>query len=214
MLIIGHRGACGLEPENTLRSVQRAMDLGVDMVEIDIYEHEGRLIVMHDETLDRTTNGVGKYSDYSLDHLRKLDAGKGERIPYLEEVIELIRDKVGLNIEIKGRGVVPLLHRMIHSDDGFLVSSYDWDQLSEYRQLSSEIALGVLGKDPFEVARKLNAYSVHPGLIRLTDEYMRQAREGGLQVFAHSVKSDKDWDLVKNFKVDGCFVNDPSTFHA
>ena len=126
MLIIGHRGACGLEPENTLRSVQRAMDLGVDMVEIDIYEHEGRLIVMHDETLDRTTNGVGKYSDYSLDHLRKLDAGKGERIPYLEEVIELTRDKVGLNIEIKGRGVVPLLDQTIHSDDGFLVSFINW----------------------------------------------------------------------------------------
>ncbi len=213
MLIIGHRGACGLEPENTLRSVQRAMDLGVDMVEIDIYEHEGRLIVMHDQTLDRTTNGVGKYSDYSLDHLRKLDAGKGERIPYLEEVIELTRDKVGLNIEIKGRGVVPLLDQTIHSDDGFLVSSYDWDQLNEYRQLSSEITLGVLGEDPFEVARKLNAYSVHPGLIRLTDEYMRQAREGELQVFAHSVRSDENWDLVRKFKVDGCFVDDPSTYH-
>ncbi|HWB60056.1 MAG TPA: glycerophosphodiester phosphodiesterase family protein, partial [Chthoniobacteraceae bacterium] len=85
-LCIGHRGAKGLEPENTLRSIRRALDLGVDGVEIDAWFVDGEVIVIHDDTLERTTNGHGLVQEQTFDYLRSLDAGKGEKIPTLREV--------------------------------------------------------------------------------------------------------------------------------
>ena len=90
--IMGHRGAPAEEPENTLRSFRRALDLGVAAVELDVQlTRDGRLAVIHDETLDRTTNGRGLVKDFTLAELQKLDAGQGEPIPALEEVLELVQ---------------------------------------------------------------------------------------------------------------------------
>jgi glycerophosphoryl diester phosphodiesterase len=105
MKIIGHRGAFGYEPENTLRSIRRALELGVDMVEIDVFVlPSGEIILMHDDRVDRTTNGHGITLDLSFAILRQLDAGKGETIPTLQEVIELVDSRVPINIEIKNPG--------------------------------------------------------------------------------------------------------------
>ena len=88
--IIGHRGAKAYEPENTLRSIRRALDMGVQAVEIDVHaSQDGRLVVIHDATVDRTTNGKGRVADLSWTELRRLDAGMGERLPSLEEVVVL-----------------------------------------------------------------------------------------------------------------------------
>src|SRR6476646_6451219 len=89
-LIIGHRGAAGLEPENTLRSFTRALRIGVDAIELDVYCVDGKLVVIHDDTLERTTNGRGDVMAMSYDALRRLDAGSGERIPTLDEVLDLV----------------------------------------------------------------------------------------------------------------------------
>ena len=102
-LCIGHRGAKGLEPENTLRSIRKALDLGVDGVEIDVYSVAGQLVVIHDETLERTTNGRGLVEEQSFDYLRSLDAGKGEKIPVLREVFDEVNRRAFINIELKGR---------------------------------------------------------------------------------------------------------------
>lgn len=102
MRIIAHRGASFFEPENTLRSIKRAMDMGADMVEVDVrLSKDGKLVVIHDATVDRTTNGSGHIKDMSLFELKKLDAGLVEQIPTLEEVIELVKDKISLVVEIK-----------------------------------------------------------------------------------------------------------------
>ncbi len=102
MRIIAHRGASFFEPENTPRSIKRAMDMGADMVEVDVrLSKDGKLVVIHDATVDRTTNGSGYIKDMSLFELKKLDAGLGEQIPTLEEVIELVKDKISLVVEIK-----------------------------------------------------------------------------------------------------------------
>ena len=90
MLCIGHRGAMGHEPENTLLSVRKALSLGVDAVEIDVYNVEDNLVVIHDRNLSRTTNGTGYLTERSFQYLRSLDAGKGEQIPTLREVIDTI----------------------------------------------------------------------------------------------------------------------------
>ena len=104
LLCIGHRGAMGHAPENTLRSIRKALELGAPCVEVDVYWVDGRLVVFHDDRLERTTNGVGYLNAQTFEQLRALDAGDGERIPTLEEVCELIDARACPNIELKGPG--------------------------------------------------------------------------------------------------------------
>src|SRR5690242_11883524 len=95
MQIIGHRGASGYEPENTLASFKEALALGVDMIELDVYVIKtGELVVMHDSTVNRTTNGTGRVEALSLKELRQLDAGAGEKVPLLSEVLDLVNKAV------------------------------------------------------------------------------------------------------------------------
>ena len=101
-LCIGHRGAMGHAPENTLLSVTKALDLGVKWIEIDVYFIDKELVVIHDDRLERTTDGIGYVQEQSLDYLRSLDAGKGEKIPLLREIFDLIDGRAGINIELKG----------------------------------------------------------------------------------------------------------------
>lgn len=105
-LTIGHRGAAALEPENTLRGFRKAIEIGVDYVEFDIHRcKSGELVVIHDETVDRTTNGKGFVADLTLQELKKLDAGKGEGIPTLQEVVDVCKGKIKMYIELKATGL-------------------------------------------------------------------------------------------------------------
>ena len=107
MQIIGHRGACGYAPENTHASFERAIELGVGMIEFDVQRcKSGELVVIHDLMVDRTTNGSGYVSELTLDELQKLDAGDGEQIPTLREVLDRVDQRVAVNIEIKAAGIV------------------------------------------------------------------------------------------------------------
>jgi glycerophosphoryl diester phosphodiesterase len=111
--IIGHRGAAAVEPENTLRGFRRALDAGAAAVELDVQlTKDGRLAVIHDETVDRTTNGRGRVQDFTLAELQRLDAGLGERIPALEEVVELVRGRGQLLVELKHPEAAPALLRL------------------------------------------------------------------------------------------------------
>ncbi|MEL0083582.1 MAG: glycerophosphodiester phosphodiesterase family protein, partial [Gammaproteobacteria bacterium] len=151
LLCIGHRGAMGHAPENTLGSVKAALALGVRHLEIDVYCVEGELLVFHDDRLERTTNGTGRIRDQSLSHLRSLDAGGGQQIPTLEEVCTEIAGKACLNIELKGPGTARPVARLINQliargwhHDCFLVSSFDHRQLAEMGQMEPRIKLGAL----------------------------------------------------------------------
>ena len=104
MFCIGHRGARGHAPENTLASVRKAIELGADWIEVDVYGVDGELVVFHDDRLERTTNGEGLLMGQSFDYLRSLDAGDGELIPTLAEVFDVAADRVGINVELKGPG--------------------------------------------------------------------------------------------------------------
>jgi glycerophosphoryl diester phosphodiesterase len=106
ILSIGHRGAAALEPENTLRSFNKAIELRVDFVEFDVHRcKSGEIVVIHDEAVDRTTNGKGFVSEMTLQELKKLDAEKGEKIPTLQEAIDCCKGKAKIYIEIKAKGV-------------------------------------------------------------------------------------------------------------
>lgn len=148
MLKIGHRGACGYEPENTLRSFQKAIELGVDVVECDAHlSKDGRVVIMHDDTVDRTTNGSGRIDQLTYGEITELDAGEGEIVPTLEEVIDLCRGKCELNVEVKGiKPAQRVAEIVIEKDfvDQTVVSSNYIKSLKIVKQISPEVRTALL----------------------------------------------------------------------
>jgi len=222
VLRIGHRGAMGYEPENTLRSFRRALGMDCHMVELDVHRcRTGELVVIHDDTLERTTNGTGPVREKTLAELRTLDAGKGEKIPLLEEVLDAIREKAGVNVELKGPGTARPLAHLIERlrrekgwrNEAFLVSSFDYDELSAFRKLDPEIPIGILFKEVpvglFEFARYIRALSFNP-LFRIVDNgLVDAAHRDGIKVLVWTVNEPEDIDRMKSLGVDGICSNYP-----
>lgn len=152
MEIVGHRGACAHAPENTLKSFARAIELGCQRAELDVQvSADGVAVVMHDATVDRTTDGHGAVSALTLGELKRLDAGGGEKIPTLEEVMALCRHKIALQIELKARHSPAHVARLIErawDPKQTVVTSFDLDLLDEFAALVPSIPLGLLNRDP------------------------------------------------------------------
>ncbi|HXF11139.1 MAG TPA: glycerophosphodiester phosphodiesterase family protein [Desulfuromonadaceae bacterium] len=221
LFCFGHRGARGHEPENTLRSVRKALELGADGIEIDVYFVDGQLIVIHDDTLNRTTNGKGRLDAKTFRELRSLDAGKGERIPTLSEVFDAVNRRAVINIELKGPGTAEPVARLIQERvknrgwrfGDFLISSFDWDQLEQIRKCCPRIRIGLLTdkipRDLFPVAKQLEAWSIHPAAKRVTRALVRQAHRRKLKVYVYTVNHSKIMDALKDMGVDGLFTDFP-----
>jgi glycerophosphoryl diester phosphodiesterase len=219
---IGHRGAMGYEPENTLRSFRKALDMGCHMVELDVHRcRTGELMVIHDDTLERTTNGAGPVREKTLEELETLDAGKGEKIPLLEEVLDTIQGKSRVNIELKGLGTARPVARLIDrflrekgwQNEDFLISSFDHEELSAFRKLAPEIPVGILFKEIpaglFEFARCIGAFSFNP-LFRIVDaNLVDNAHREGIRVLVWTVNEPEDLDRMKALGVDGICSNYP-----
>ncbi len=222
MLIIGHRGAAGTSPENTLMSISMALDCGVDWVEIDIRMVDDTIIVLHDETLDRTTNGSGSVYQHSLADLRTLDAGDGAQIPLLSEVLELIDARAGLNIEFKQRGLVgavvemttAFIERQPRWRNRIMFSSFIPEVMSELSVLDpSHCMLGALSEsnaeDPIRTANHLNAYSANISLVQLSKSLVESAHKQGLMVLVYTVNDNADVRRCFELSVDGIFTDFP-----
>jgi len=220
MKVIGHRGAMGLAPENTLLSFRKALELGVDGVEFDVQNIDGNLLVFHDDTLNRTTNGTGLLLDHSVDYLRNLDAGRGEKIPFLHEVIELIDIDTFINIELKGlrtaslvMELVKLLDKELYKKENFIISSYLYSELFLVRQLDPDIQIGVIADELPDVAlsfaRDVNAYSFHPSLSLVSKELVEKVHEEGMLLYVHTVNDPDNIAKVKAMGVDGVFTDYP-----
>jgi glycerophosphoryl diester phosphodiesterase len=218
LICIGHRGAAGLEPENTLRSVRRALDLGADGVEIDVRLLDGELIVLHDAKLDRTTNGRGPLRKHSLAEVRALDAGKGERIPLLREVIDAIDRRALLNIELKGPGTASPVRALLAnyltqgwSPSAFLVSSFRRAELRRMR--GSGLPVGILFAGASRrfrpLARTLGAVSIHVPLAHATPRLVRQVHAEGLRLFVFTVNTAADIGRMRAMGIDGVFTDFP-----
>ena len=218
-LCIGHRGASGHEPENTLRSIRRALELGADGVEIDVQLVAGELLVMHDAKLDRTTNGHGYLVRKPLSVLRALDAGKGEQIPTLREVFETVRRRAFINIELKGRRtagpVCALIGEYVRREgwsyDDFLVSSF---QRRELRAITDpKIPIGLLITRPTRVygvsARRVRAGAVHPAVRFVTARFVADAHRRGLRVFPYTANGPSEIARLRRLGVDGVFTDYP-----
>ncbi len=220
MFVIGHRGAMGYEPENTLASFRKALELGIPFVELDVYFVDGHLVVFHDRRLERTTNGQGLLIEQNFTHLRTLDAGKGEKIPTLPEVFAVVGDRTGLNIELKGPDTVePVVdfissqQQMSRPKEQFLVSSFKREILIRARQLDPRILLGVLVNGPLQdhmdFASELKAYAIHLPLSEVDEPMVKEAHNQGLKVFVYTVNEIADLEKMNETGVDGVFSDYP-----
>ncbi|MGA0839243.1 MAG: glycerophosphodiester phosphodiesterase [Pseudomonadales bacterium] len=194
-VIIGHRGAAGLVPENTLPSFERAFALGVNAVELDVHVVEGRLIVLHDDTLDRTTNSVGPISHQSLTALRALDAGGGWPIPLLEEVLAALPPGTGINIELKGANTAEPVAELLTAfpETDVLVSSFDPAELARFTAASAATRVAPLFHDwdeaAWDIAETLNAWAINLWRKIATPPRLATARERGLRSFVYTVNN-------------------------
>jgi glycerophosphoryl diester phosphodiesterase len=216
MLKIAHRGANGYEPENTLIAFRKAVDLNVDGIELDVHlSMDGEIMVIHDETIDRTSTGKGFVNQF------KTSALKEYGIPTLIEVLELVNCNCFVNIELKGLGTAKpvteliehyILNKNWHYTD-FLVSSFDWKMLEEVQLLSPKIRIGVLIeeslKEALAFAKKSKAYSIHPDYRLLTKENVALMQENGFRVYPWTVNSIEDIQKIKSFNVNGIISDFP-----
>lgn len=220
MLCIGHRGAMGHEPENTLLSIAKALSLGVDAIEIDVYNVEDNLVVIHDRSLSRTTNGAGYLEDCSFDYLRSLDAGKGEQIPTLEEVFETVNRQVTIDIELKGSNTAKLVASLIQKyvNQGwfyrdFVVSSFNHYELHQLKTICPKITIGMLIYGlPWEyltAARTIQADIVIANLDVATSEFVNSVHQKDLLAWIYTVNEPEDIDRLKKLQVDAIFTNYP-----
>jgi glycerophosphoryl diester phosphodiesterase len=195
--IMGHRGAAACEPENTLRAFARALEIGVAAVELDVQlTKDGRLAVIHDETVDRTTDGHGRVQDLTFAELRRLDAGLGERIPSLEEVVDLVKNKAHLVVELKQpEAALPLL-RFFEEHQIFEhahVISFWHPVVKALKEKEPRLRTGVLlvgcPADPAGLARAARADALVLHFAYVTRELVETAHAHGLKVFIWNIDS-------------------------
>ncbi|CAM3958783.1 glycerophosphodiester phosphodiesterase [Aeromonas bestiarum] len=224
MQIIAHRGASGLAPENTLKAIRLALTLGAQAIEIDVQRADGELWVFHDRRLERCTNGGGVLTAQSRAYLAGLDAGEGEPIPTLWQVMEAIAGKAELHIELKGAQTadeVARLTRRAEAELGFtpahwVVSSFHHPELARFAALRPEIRLGALTSTiPLTLAKfaaELGAWSLNCDLDFVDEALVMDAHRRGLKVLVYTVDHTADLTVLAAMGVDGIFTNRPDRF--
>ncbi|MFI5352636.1 MAG: glycerophosphodiester phosphodiesterase [Candidatus Binatales bacterium] len=245
LLNIGHRGASGRFPENTLSSFRAAIEAGAEMCELDVQmTRDGVAVVIHDDTVDRTTDGHGPVAGLTLVELKRLDAGAkfdrkfdrksagdrkftGERIPTLDEVLAAVKDRCALNIELKAkhseRQVCELMrkYRVLDTSTSTMpsmISSFEWDLLWRARELEPAIQIGMLAeKKPERLIAEAIARrvaAINPRFDLATAELCAQAHRNGLKVYAWTVDAPEAMRALAENGVDGIMTNYPERLRA
>jgi glycerophosphoryl diester phosphodiesterase len=221
-LKIGHRGAKAHVPENTLASFQKALDLGADGIELDVHVcATGELVVIHDFTVDRTTNGSGEVHKMTLAELKHLVVEGGHDIPTLSQVMTLCKGRCKVNIEMKGRHTaMPLndhIARLVSKGgwryEDLIVSSFQREELEEISKLNPDVHLGVLTqasmKEAWDWAEAFKAKAIHPHFSLLTESNVKKAQEAGYKIYTWTVNEPEDIARVKGYGVDGIISDYP-----
>ena len=224
MQIIAHRGASGLAPENTLKAIRLALALGSGAIEIDVQLADGELWVFHDRRLERCTDGSGVLTAQSRAYLASLDAGEGEGIPTLWQVMEVIAGQAELHIELKGSQTadeVARLTRRAEAELGFgptqwVVSSFHHPELARFAALRPDIRLGALTSTiPLTLAKfaaELGAWSLNCDVDFVDQALVQDAHKRGLKVLVYTVDEPADQAMLAAIGVDGIFTNRPDRF--
>ena len=229
--VIGHRGAAASAPENTLASIARAHALGCRWVEFDVKLSFDKVpMLMHDDRLDRTTDGQGFFADITAAELKRRDAGnwfgldfRGERIPTLAEAVALLkRLGMGANVEIKpcpgrevetGRLVMEELRQIWPRDHGLLISSFSAAALEAARTVAPELPRGLLVEaappEWAQTARRLGCVTLNPWQEALQPETVAEAHAQGLAVAAYTVNDPERAAMLRSWGVDAVFTDVP-----
>ncbi|WP_140486089.1 glycerophosphodiester phosphodiesterase [Flavobacterium sp. GSA192] len=226
MLKIGHRGAKAYEAENTLASFQKAIDLQVDAIELDVHlSVDNELMVIHDETIDRTTNGKGKVNQFTKAELQDFCIENQHKIPTLQEVFDLVRRRCFINVELKtfetAAKVVDLIEKNIREKNweysDFLVSSFDWDALEEVNFVNSKIPIAVLTETDLDkalaFAKIIQAKAINPDFQLLNIENTRKLQENGFEVYPWTVNETADIKKMQSFSVNGIISDFPDRIY-
>lgn len=234
VLRIAHRGASGYEQENTRPSFQRALEMRVDGIELDVRAcKSGEPVVIHDSRVDGTTNKRGYVRNYKLEDLKKLNAGNGREILTLGDVLDIvdgailrgiINERVLVNIHLKESGVADLVNRTIEgyvTENGwtycdFLVSSFNYGELLRFHEINPYVRQGLLippiprvGTGYERLANGTNLYSIHRNLRFIRETDIRRDHDRGMKVFAWTVNEPRDIQKMKSLGVDGIITNYP-----
>jgi glycerophosphoryl diester phosphodiesterase len=208
VLSIGHRGAAAHAPENTLAGFHKAISLGADLVEADVQRtRDGRLAVIHDKFVDRTTNGTGAVTSLSWDELRALDAGRGERVPSLRELLAAVAGRAGVMLESKTPGIGQQIYEEVY-DAGFpgsviYASFLHADLLAIRNRDADALTLALLEGVPISgAAFALDAKANYAGLCvdSITAEFVALLHDAGVKVFLYTVN---DVALIRAAKAMG-----------
>jgi len=230
-LISAHRGSSGHEPENTLRAFELAIAQGAQMIELDLHlSHDDHVVVIHDDDLEGSTDRSGLIASLTLAEIRKADAGKGERVPTLQETLELARNRVQLYLELKGAGVAESAIQAVREFemlDQVLFASFDMalmQQLgSDHRDLRLGLILGADSYDPLVRFREQFPWiayrdfnyqflSLHVRLCRR--QSIETAQKSGKQVFAWTANTEREFSKLTSRGVDGIVTDFPDRLVA
>lgn len=225
-----HRGASGCYPENTMLSFKKAIEMGCTGIETDVQmTRDGSLILMHDERVDRTTNGTGFVKDYTFEEIRKLDAGGffskefiGEKVPAIEELIELVKDKdIIINFEIKSGIIIydKIEEKLIDTiykygiEKKVILSSFNHYSMVMCKRLSKEIKTGLLYMEgiyrPERYCRFVGADALHPYFYTLRKEIIDEIKREKVMINTFTVNEEKYMKYLLKEKVDGIITNYP-----
>lgn len=223
MIVTGHRGAVGSEPENTLRSFAHAVQAGCDEVELDLrVTRDGRLVVLHDATVDRTTDGTGAVAGLTIDEVRALDAGCGEQVPTWAEVVAAVG--VRIQAEVKAAAAVPLLAASLRADPDLaartMITSFDPEILLAARAELPGAGTGLILRNP-PAAAEIAAWTAAAGagtalcgIAALTVEGVAQLHERGFDVTAWPVPDAQAFTRAVELAVDGVTTDHPDLLCA
>lgn len=229
--IIAHRGASAYAPENTMAAFRKALDMKADGIELDVHlTKDNHIVVIHDLKVDRTSNGSGMIIDMTLEELKQLDFGSwfseefaGEKIPTLEEVLELLKGWDGLlNIELKivkpglYEGLEKKVVDMVKSYnmlDNTIISSFNHYSLANVKKIEPNMKIGLLYSagiyEPWNYAASLNADAIHPNYLSIVPEIVEGCHAHNIQVNPYTVDLPEHIAYMLKAKVDGIITNVP-----
>lgn len=222
IIVIGHRGAKGHIAENTLPSIAKAIDLGVDGIEIDVFKcASGELVVFHDKTLENLTNSNGYIEELDLDSIQRIEVLDGYTIPTLNEVMDLIQGKVFVNIELKGNQTATKTNELLEkyfekeewSSEKVLVSSFIWEELEQIRKINQEVPIAILTEDdPLDaipIGLELDAIAINPDYQTLNHKNIEKIQKKGFKIYPWTVNSPDDIQFLIDKGVDGIITDYP-----
>ena len=219
---IGHRGAKGHSPENTMESFRKALEMNADGIELDVHIcKSGEIIVIHDFTVDRTTNGTGAISDLTLSEIKALRINGTIEVPTLDEVLQIFNHNHLVNIELKGTNTAQkvcdyieiLVKEKRFNYQNFVVSSFQEEAIAEVAEINPKIPLGILTQASVDQAlawaSRYNAKAIHPHFSLLTTENGALTRQKGYQIYTWTVNEPADIERVRALGVNGIITDFP-----